>query len=103
MKIRHETRGKHFNADGCDKKTEFNQEREERRANQLETKPGLNFISPHFYDALELMPWLDKHGNPKEDETPEQMVELSGSLAKIAQQKQSEQRYGGESLLGKQK
>ena len=54
MRIEHRTRDKHFNADGLSKKTEFYQEREERRAAQPDVKPVLSFISQDLYDSLEL-------------------------------------------------
>ena len=52
MKIEHRTRDKHFNADGLSKKTEFYQEREEKRAVQLAVKPGFSFMSQDVYDSL---------------------------------------------------
>ena len=71
MKIVYRTREKHFNADGLSKKTEFYQQREERRANEPKMKPGFSFLSKQENDHLGPTSWLDANGRPNRLEISE--------------------------------
>ena len=77
-KIVHRTREKHFNADGLSKKTEFYEQREERRANEPKMKPGFSFLSKEEYEILEPTPWLDANGRPNGLEVRERAKDKPG-------------------------
>ena len=80
MKIKHMGSGKHFNADGLSKKTQFYQFREQRGANEPKMKPGFSFFSKQDYDELEPTSWLDTNGKPNGLEIGEPAQDQPGEV-----------------------
>ena len=83
MIIEHCTRHKHHNSNSLSKKTEFNEQLEEKQANQAEIKNGFSFLDKETYDKLPLTWWVDQSGHPITG-YPEPPVETAAEIQVLA-------------------